>query len=187
MAQQRYDRDHRSTVEVLRDTRRTTAQTTVLATDTNEQLARQGEQIERMHGKVDKIEAELTMSDKILKSMSGFTGMVTSLFSSSKKPERAVPPSAQPALNATPVAQTPSPAAPNQDRASRSHPPTGITREEDELLDGITSDLVAIRALAGQQRESIAAQNARLDALQAKTTSANNHMERTRNKITTIS
>ena len=84
MSQQSQEKrkDYRSTVEVLREARRDAASTLEIGNETNVALAAQDEQMDRIDTKLDTIDAELTVSDRILKSMTGFTGMVTSLFGS---------------------------------------------------------------------------------------------------------
>ena len=184
--QQRQD-DHRSTVEILRDAHKDSSRTVEVAEDTSRSLAVQGEQIDRMGRKVDKIEEELTVSDKILKTMTGFSGMVTSLFSS-KKEQR---PSDRPTSAAPKASPLPAPAgaAPNRDRASRDERNAvgTVTQEEDDLLDGISADLQAVRNLARQQNSAIRHQNERLDELNEKTQRTNDHMQRTRGRINRIS
>jgi hypothetical protein len=186
---QTQQQDHRSSVEILRDARRETTRTIEVAQDTNESLARQGEQIDRIHGKVDKIEAELTVSDKILKSMTGWTGLVTSIFSSTKK-ERPEPKPAEPAPK--PAREVPAPAG---SRHARSPPPDvaqkpatgGLTEDEVSELDGLASDLGQIKQMAMAQNTTIRQQNERLDSLNKKTAQANAHMERTRNRVDRVS
>jgi hypothetical protein len=205
-------RDHRSTVEVLRDARKDTTRTVDVARDTGESLARQGEQIDRMHNKMEKIDVELTVSDKILKTMTGWTGLVTSIFTSTKKADQKKPDAAPKPGAAGPVASSSAAelgamtgsssrrgvggrggggARPMQGGAGAQSGEGAVENcglHEDEIveLDGLASDLEEIKAMAKAQGQAIQRQNERLDALSNRTTEVNSHMERTRNRIDRI-
>ena len=113
--------------------------------------------------------------------------MVTSLFSSTKKADAKRP---EVAATAKSDSQPPRPELPAR-RPQRTQqsppPPTTVTAEEDELLDGISADLHAVRELAQHQNAAIRQQNQRLDELTDKTQRVNGHMERTRGRIQRIS
>lgn len=171
--------DRRSTVEVLRDTRRDTAATVEVANETSRSLAQQDEQIDRIDGKLDKVEAELRVSDRILKSMTSFTGMIGSIFGRSSTNSRERPAVAEPVLRPAHSSATSPPA---EQRALAAG--GAVTAEEDQLLDEIASDLERVRQTAKTQNETLRSQNQRLDKLQHKSEAVNDHMERTRHKVT---
>ncbi len=144
--------ERKSDVEVLREARKHAAATIAIGDETNVALARQGETIERMDVKLDKMEAELSLSDKILKSMTGWTGLVTGLFGSTPKAAKSSP---QP----TPVA-APAVNRPTRRVVPESTPPPAPAQAEarDELdaeLDGLEADLAAIKNIALDQKKTI--------------------------------
>ena len=187
--------DRRSTVEVLVDARRDANRALAVGEDTSVKLAAQGEQMDRMDRKLDNIEAELSASDKILKTMSGWGGFITGLVTGkkeTKKPDVKPNPDAKPAAAARPV-RSPGAAAAGTGKAKMEalvepEKPKygGYTKDEEDLLDGLCDDVSKLKNIALLHNASLKEQNAKLDGLSDKTTRVAAHTERTNAKVKTL-
>ncbi len=143
----------------------------------------------RVETKLDKMEAELTMSDKILTSMSGWAGAVASIFSSTKKPNTTA---AAPVVQLRSEVQSretktkDSPSTRNSTMKVDDSRPTPAA-ELDAELDGLLADVNALKSVANAQNAELQRQNKQLDGLRSKTEQVQNHAERTTNRVKRIS
>lgn len=161
--------------------------------DTTRQLQKQGEQMEGISRTLDSVEYELRVSDRIVKSMSSWGGMVASWFTSAPKRPKDKQPNEKP----TSKGDVPSSARDNENAKKK-----GDTRsvpvlrdpvlrdevrtakaEEDALLDTLANDLDTLKHQATNQREVLAVQNRQLDALNAKSERVKTHMDSTNRKV----
>jgi hypothetical protein len=185
--------------EILKKARREACAAIDIANETTHSLARQGEQIDRIDENLDCIEYELKVSDRIVRSMESWGGMIASWFKPKPKP----PKPQEPPKRSVDGAQT------NEGRpqgvvavggkgarhprvvsavSSSSAPATGgvggpYFQEHDALLDGLSHDLTTLKEQAHVQREVIAEQTQKLDAIDGKTDKVQWHMKRTEKKI----
>ena len=192
--------DNRSTVEVLSQARRDANSAISTGEATSVQLAAQGEQMDRVGRKLDNIEADLTASDKVLKTMTSWTGFFTGIFGgnkpveSKKKPVDVPPPApAKPAGGAAqPVGKSgggatgaPKPKGKGASAAAAESSPTysPYTKEEDELLDGLCDDVAKLKGIAQLHNATLKEHDGKLDTLTDKTARAKGHTERTNGKV----
>lgn len=204
-----------TTVDLLRQARRETTRAIEVGEATTTQLALQGESLERTEKAVDNIEFNLRISDRILKGMSGWGGALSTWFSSEpKRPQgstptttptttvesrvaASAPPPASPASStgANGAARAPAASAkllatkPGRDQEQKQEEPKtigGYTVEEDQLLDGISADVAALRSQALLHREVLNDQNRRLDGLNGKVDNVGAHMKSTNAKVKRI-
>eukprot|EP00658_Telonema_sp_P-2_P047132 TRINITY_DN3568_c0_g1_i4.p1 TRINITY_DN3568_c0_g1~~TRINITY_DN3568_c0_g1_i4.p1 ORF type:complete len:226 (+),score=61.32 TRINITY_DN3568_c0_g1_i4:226-903(+) len=156
--------------------------------ETNRTLNKQGEQLDRTNNKLDEVEYELKVSDKIVKNMSSLSGMVASWFwRTPKAPEHStgLPQSSFPDER---------PHRDEQSAASRGAVvgarKTDIAQGEgganDAYLDELDANINQMRDQALQQRRTMAEQNKKLDELATKVDNTNTHMRQTERNIRKI-
>lgn len=192
--------DKRSTTEILQGARRDANQAIDVGETTNQELSAQGEQMDRMGRKLDNIEADLTVSDKILKNMTGFGGMIRGIFS--KKPEavkQSVDQSATPsgqaktAPDGTAMPQGRGNATRGGANARRGNAGDdadgdkkgnfGFSKEEDDLLDGLCDDIGKLKNIAMVQNQALKEHDSKLDMLDTKTGAVADHTAKTNAKV----
>lgn len=180
--------DSQTSVDYLKRACRDASASVEIGHDTTRQLQKQGEQMDGISRTLDGVEYELRVSDRIVKSMSSWGGMIASWFTSEpKRPKEkasketpsvrgAASSSARGATNSRGHASSP------QDSALREELRTAKT-EEDALLDTLANDLDTLKHQATNQREVLAVQNRQLDDLNGKSERVKAHMDTTNRKV----
>lgn len=171
----------KSSVQILQNAARVMHQTEDVGDSTTHQLRQQGEQIDNVGRKLDDIEFELKWSDKILRGMSGFTGMVGSWFSRNPKREKStpdMPTKGMPSLDAQKAAKS-------GVGASNPLQPQNVS-EEDKLLDELQAGVKRIHEYASETKNMLDEQNRALDHTNSKVDHVRDHMARTTRKTKDI-
>lgn len=157
--------------------------------ETNRTLNKQGEQLDRTNNKLDEVEYELKVSDKIVKNMSSLTGMVASWFwRTPKAPEHAT---------GLPQSSFPDERHHREDQSAASRGGVGGAKRtdigqgegggaNDAYLDELDANINQMRDQALQQRRTMAEQNKKLDELATKVDNTNAHMRQTERNIRKI-
>ena len=201
-AQERIQQMKAREKEYLTDAVRTSHTTVRTGHETTQELSRQGEAIDRTDKMVDNIEYELKVSDKIIKSMSGFTGLVASWFTrdpkaaknKKKKTTEAVesdnnsPPRDDPVSGPTVSKASPSVAS---GRNASSQSASAAARNDDDadtdrLFDELQGNLSVMRDQAVTQQGILRDQHKRLDELTTKMDKTNQHMKTTQRNMKKI-
>lgn len=168
---------------------RTSHESVEIGHGTTQSLGRQGEQLDRTNGKLDEVEYELKVSDKIVKNMSGLTGMVASWFWRTPKPPAAKdgdPTPAAAANNVSRLGESSSRGRPAKSQADAQPASSQTSTEHDEYLDELGANVRVMREQAQLHQRVMAEQNKKLDELAAKVDNTNAHMRQTERNIRKI-
>lgn len=173
----------KSSSEYLKQACKDANATIEVGNDTSSRLQKQGEQMDGMSRSLDHIEYELKVSDKIVKTMSSWGGMVSGWFSSDPKPVKSKPEQPQSSVKAArPAPGSAGKAKKSEEKTSTTTENTstlGLTQEEDMLLDQLSNNLHVMRGQAHLHRDIIAEQNKKLDELAEKNDKVRLHMQKT--------
>eukprot|EP00388_Colpodella_angusta_P040392 GDKK01050071.1.p1 GENE.GDKK01050071.1~~GDKK01050071.1.p1 ORF type:complete len:236 (-),score=26.91 GDKK01050071.1:62-769(-) len=152
---------------------------------TTQELAKQGETIERVDKGVENIEYELKVSDKLVKNMSGLTGMVASWFMKDPKPKKKSDAACCKADDSAVRKDTKSKSYSVPDRSttttttSTSDNANPHDIETDKLLGELANNLSVMRDQAHTQQGILRDQHKQLDELTKKVDKTNQHMKKT--------
>lgn len=186
----RQSQEQKSTTELLRQAARDASASVDVANDTSRQLATQGEQMDRIDRDLDTIEYELKVSDRIVKGMSSWGGMIASWFTSAPKkpkdthrqigdhPPREESRTQQSAQTRPQVVDRRQQADRRQEVDRKRH-----DDDDDDLLDALAGNLAVLKTQAHLHREVIDEHNKKLDALSTKNDHVMSHMQRTDRNI----
>jgi hypothetical protein len=171
----------KTTTELLRQACRDANASVDVGNDTNTKLSKQGEQMTSMSNTLENIEYELKVSDRIMKGMSSWGGMVSSWFTSAPK----APKEKKEEIRKSEKRPK------RQDEKhrpienlNRTHSPIAQGHDEDDqLLDALHNDLKIMKTQATTQREVIKEQNTKLDELVKKSEAVTQHMRSTDRKV----
>ena len=171
----------KTTTELLRQACRDANASVDVGNDTNTKLSKQGEQMSSMSNTLDNIDYELKVSDRIMKGMSSWGGMVSSWFTSAPK----APKEKKEEIRKSEKRPK------RQDEKhrpietlNRTHSPIAQGHDEDDqLLDALHNDLKIMKTQATTQREVIKEQNTKLDELVKKSEAVTQHMRSTDRKV----
>ncbi|CUG30418.1 Hypothetical protein, putative [Bodo saltans] len=171
----------KTTTELLKQACRDANASVEVGNDTNTKLSKQGEQMSSMSNTLDNIEYELKVSDRIMKGMSSWGGMVSSWFTSAPKaPKESKVEVVKQERQRRPQETKPAKPAPLEKKSS----PVNEDRDEDDrLLDALHNDLKIMKSQAKTQREVIKEQNTKLDELVKKNEAVTQHMRSTDRKV----
>lgn len=169
-----------------------------IAAESTIALAKQGEQMKRIDGKLDRIGQQLNTSDKIVSSIASWTGMLTSWITgggTAAAPPPAAGSSSQASSSSSQVdrpasssikgdAGAPGSRIPIRGvKASGPSPAPGMTQTETAQLEHLEASIGRLKVTAVGMGKELETQNRQLERLGDKTRAVNNHMERTNNKV----
>ncbi len=138
--------------------------------------------------KLDETEYELKVSDRLVKSISSWGGAFVSWMLPKPKAPPATPDSSQSQpryASSTPVMEAP-PAKKKSVGGSLPASPTpthGMTKEEEDLLDGLGQDVLTLKHQANLHKVVLDEQNRQLDAMNAKADKVQDHLHKTNRNV----
>ena len=197
----------RKCTDILKQARRDANQAIAVGEDTSIQLAKQGEQMSNIDRKLDETEYELKVSDRLVKSIGSWGGAFVSwMLPKPKAPPTATgsssspAPTTEPASAARPSSSKPSTAASSSGSVSRpdkkqpagqkqqqveqeARSPFGLSKEEEDLLDGLGQDVSTLKHHATLHRTVLEEQNRQLDRMNAKADKVQDHLHKTNRNV----
>jgi hypothetical protein len=193
----RQRQEGKTTTELLRQACRDANASVDVGHDTNKKLGKQGEQMDSMSNTLDTIDYELKVSDRIVKSMSSWGGMVAAWFTSAPKAPKEKPStpekietgrkssSAREKTSSSRTSQKPNEASKleKSDVVKAQQQQSTPRDEEDDLLESLHNDLKTMKHQATTQREVISEQNRKLDDLSNKNDAVMQKMKSTDRKV----
>lgn len=189
--QQRIQELQQEQKKFLTEAVRTSHSTIGTGDATIQELNRQGETIDRVDKGVDNIEYELKVSDKLVKNMSGLTGMVASWFMRDPKPKKSKATCCTAESTAVRSDEQRAKYASERKTSELTSASSATTSnphdvEADKLLNELANNLSVMRDQAHTQQEILRTQHKQLDALSAKVDKTNQHMRKTESNIKKI-
>lgn len=167
----------KTSTDLLRQACRDANASIEIGNDTTQRLGAQGEQMDRMGRQLDNIEYELKVSDRIVKNISSWGGMVASWFSSTPSAPKEA--QNQTSRHVQAVGQTGKPPGllPRKKDAVSESPL--VVNEEDRLLDSLSNDLQVLKGQATLHRDVLDEHNKKLEKLVDKNDRVMAHMQKT--------
>ena len=180
--QEQYDKENN---ELLRKAARTAQQTVEIANENSRVLAEQGEVIDKIDKTLDDTQKKIGVANHVLKSMSGFKGIVYGIFSSapkeSVKREATPPPNL---LNEPSVRKVATVTSATNSKAPGAS--AGAQSEEDKLLDMIASSVSLLKENARETGTTLDRQNKKLEGVEKKTDETTGMIKKAAIKTRTI-
>ena len=153
---------------ILRKAARTAQQTVEIANDNSRVLAEQGEVIDKIDRTLDDTQKKIGVANYVLKSMSGFKGIVYGIFASAPKAQTPTPTPLVPTRTEKVEAAAAPSTAKGSSRLGGLTPSSPQQSEEDKLLDMISNSVSLLKENARETGTTLNCQNKKLARVEEK-------------------